>query len=124
MVDALDWTGHLAGMASEEMEDPLPIPETYPRGKYLILFDPLDGSSNIDVNLSVGTIFSILRCPDGVENPTTEDFLQPGAFVPQLLVKAHGLWPLPVGGQRFHAGPQHRRVHPQSSGYDGARGNP
>ena len=78
MVDALDWTGHLAGMASEEMEDPLPIPETYPRGKYLILFDPLDGSSNIDVNLSVGTIFSILRCPDGVENPTTEDFLQPG----------------------------------------------
>lgn len=78
MVNALDWTGHLAGMASEEMEDPLPIPEMYPRGKYLILFDPLDGSSNIDVNLSVGTIFSVLRCPDGVENPSVEDFLQPG----------------------------------------------
>ena len=78
MVNALDWTGHLAGMASEEMEDPLPIPEMYPRGKYLILFDPLDGSSNIDVNLSVGTIFSILRCPDGVESPGVEDFLQPG----------------------------------------------
>lgn len=78
MVNALDWTGHLAGMASEEMEDPLPIPAAYPKGKYLILFDPLDGSSNIDVNLSVGTIFSILRCPDGIENPTTEDFLQPG----------------------------------------------
>jgi fructose-1,6-bisphosphatase I len=78
MVNALDWTGHLAGMASEEMEDPLPIPEMYPKGKYLILFDPLDGSSNIDVNLSVGTIFSILRCPEGVENPGVEDFLQPG----------------------------------------------
>jgi fructose-1,6-bisphosphatase I len=78
MVNALDWTGHLAGMASEEMEELLPIPDRYPKGKYLILFDPLDGSSNIDVNLSVGTIFSILRCPEGIENPTTEDFLQPG----------------------------------------------
>ena len=78
MVGALDWTGHLAGMASEEMDDPLPIPDMYPRGKYLILFDPLDGSSNIDVNLSVGTIFSVLRCPEGVENPSVEDFLQPG----------------------------------------------
>ncbi len=78
MVSALEWTGHLAGMASEEMEDPLPIPDLYPRGKYLILFDPLDGSSNIDVNLSVGTIFSVLRCPPGVDNPRVEDFLQPG----------------------------------------------
>lgn len=79
MIDALEWTGHLAGMASEEMEDPLQIPKHYPKGKYLILFDPLDGSSNIDVNLSVGTIFSILRCPDGVEHPAVEDFLQPGS---------------------------------------------
>jgi fructose-1,6-bisphosphatase I len=78
MVDALEWTGHLAGMASEEMDDPLPIPSMYPKGKYLILFDPLDGSSNIDVNVSVGTIFSILRAPEGCENPTVEDFLQPG----------------------------------------------
>jgi fructose-1,6-bisphosphatase I len=78
MINALDWTGHLAGMASEEMEHPLPIPDVYPKGKYLILFDPLDGSSNIDVNLSVGTIFSILRCPDGVGNPSIDDFLQPG----------------------------------------------
>ncbi len=78
MIEALDWTGHLAGMASEEMDDPLPIPDMYPKGKYLILFDPLDGSSNIDVNLSVGTIFSVLRCPEGVENPSVEDFLQPG----------------------------------------------
>lgn len=73
-----EWRGHLAGMASEEMEDVYQIPEEYPRGRYLILFDPLDGSSNIDVNVSVGTIFSILRCPEGIDNPTKEDFLQPG----------------------------------------------
>lgn len=78
MVNALEWTGHLAGMASEEMDDPLPIPAEYPKGKYLMLFDPLDGSSNIDINVSVGTIFSILRAPEGCENPTVEDFLQPG----------------------------------------------
>ncbi|MGA7800842.1 MAG: class 1 fructose-bisphosphatase [Gammaproteobacteria bacterium] len=78
MVQALEWTGHLASMASEEMDDPLPIPARYPKGKYLLLFDPLDGSSNIDVNLSVGTIFSVLRCPDGVSEPAVEDFLQPG----------------------------------------------
>jgi len=73
-----EWAGHLAGMASEEMDDVQPIPEQYPKGKYLIVFDPLDGSSNIDVNLSVGSIFSILRCPDDVVDPTAEDFLQPG----------------------------------------------
>lgn len=78
MVESLEWTGHLAGMASEEMEELLPIPAQYPRGKYLILFDPLDGSSNIDVNVSVGTIFSILRAPEGCENPTVEDFMQDG----------------------------------------------
>jgi fructose-1,6-bisphosphatase I len=78
MVNSLEWTGHLAGMASEEMDDPLPIPAQYPKGKYLILFDPLDGSSNIDVNVSVGTIFSILRAPEGCENPSIDDFLQPG----------------------------------------------
>ncbi|HWS03176.1 MAG TPA: class 1 fructose-bisphosphatase [Gammaproteobacteria bacterium] len=78
MVSSLEWTGHLAGMASEEMDDPLPIPAMYPKGKYLILFDPLDGSSNIDINVSVGTIFSILRCPEGVKEPKVEDFLQPG----------------------------------------------
>jgi len=70
--------GHLAGMASEEMDDPYPIPEGAPRGKYLLLFDPLDGSSNIDVNVSVGTIFSILKCPEGIEHPEVKDFLQPG----------------------------------------------
>jgi len=78
-IDALEWTGHLAAMASEENDDIIPIPDQYPKGKYLICFDPLDGSSNIDVNLSVGTIFSILRSPDGVENPIEADFLQPGS---------------------------------------------
>lgn len=73
-----EWAGHLAAMASEEMEDIYPIPPQHPRGKYLLVFDPLDGSSNIDVNISVGTIFSILRCPDGIANPTIAHFLQPG----------------------------------------------
>ena len=78
MIKANEWGGHLAGMASEEMEEIYPIPKQYPRGKYLLIFDPLDGSSNIDVNISVGTIFSIMRCPEGVTNPTEKDFLQPG----------------------------------------------
>lgn len=78
MVNALNWTGHLAGMASEEVDDIITIPEQYPKGKYLALFDPLDGSSNIDVNLAVGTIFSILRCREGVD-PAVEDFLRKGS---------------------------------------------
>jgi len=73
-----EWGGHLAAMASEEMDEIYPIPAKYPKGKYLLTFDPLDGSSNIDVNISVGTIFSILRCPAGVTNPTAADFMQPG----------------------------------------------
>jgi len=77
MVGALNWTGHLAGMASEEMDDIISIPAQYPKGKYLALFDPLDGSSNIDVNMTVGTIFSILRCREGVD-PAEEDFLRKG----------------------------------------------
>lgn len=78
MVDSLIWTGHLSGMASEEVDDIIPIPDHYPRGKYLALFDPLDGSSNIDVNLTVGTIFSILRY-NGTGQPRLEDFLQKGS---------------------------------------------
>ncbi len=73
-----EWGGQLRGMLSEEMEDPYPIPAEYPRGKYLLLFDPLDGSSNIDVNVSVGSIFSVLRCQEGISEPTERDFLQPG----------------------------------------------
>ncbi len=79
---ANEWGGHLAGMASEEMEEPYAIPASYPRGKYLLVFDPLDGSSNIDVNVSVGSIFSILRAPadvaQGTRKLSVEDFLQPG----------------------------------------------
>ncbi|HBR97500.1 MAG TPA: class 1 fructose-bisphosphatase [Gammaproteobacteria bacterium] len=77
-IESIEWSGHFAGMASEEMQDVYAIPKEYPRGRYLITFDPLDGSSNIDVNVSVGTIFSILRCPDDVDQPTAEDFLRPG----------------------------------------------
>ncbi len=73
-----EWSGHIAAMASEEMEGVYNIPFVSSRGKYLLLFDPLDGSSNIEINVSVGTIFSILRCPDGVSHPTEVNFLQPG----------------------------------------------
>src|SRR5436309_930195 len=79
LLEANEWGGNLAALASEEMENPRPIPTQYPRGEYLLLFDPLDGSSNIDVNVTVGTIFSILCAPAGVTHPTTADFLQPGA---------------------------------------------
>jgi len=78
LLEANAWGGHLAGLASEEMDHSQPIPDVYPRGNYLLLFDPLDGSSNIDVNVSVGTIFSVLRCPDGVTVPEDAHFLQPG----------------------------------------------
>ncbi len=73
-----EMSGQFAAMASEEMEGVHQIPSHYPRGNYLLLFDPLDGSSNIGVNISVGTIFSILRCPEGIKEPKVEDFLQPG----------------------------------------------
>lgn len=82
LLEANEWGGHLAAMASEEMDLPHIIPNRYPRGEYLLLFDPLDGSSNIDVNVSVGTIFSVLRCPDGADlstpAATAKAFLQPG----------------------------------------------
>jgi len=78
MIGTCEWGGQLAGMVSEEMEQPYDIPALYPRGRYLLVFDPLDGSSNIDVNMPVGTIFSVLRCPEGVSEPTLDDFLQLG----------------------------------------------
>ncbi|AUT67563.1 MULTISPECIES: class 1 fructose-bisphosphatase [Paraburkholderia] len=77
LLEANEWGGNLAGMASEEMEQFFPIPANYPKGEYLLVFDPLDGSSNIDVNVSIGTIFSVLRCPDG-QQPTEQSFLQKG----------------------------------------------
>lgn len=78
-----EWDGSFAGIVSEEMAEPYQIPEGHPRGKHLLITDPLDGSSNIDVNVSVGTIFSILRAPQDViesgRDVVAEDFLQPGA---------------------------------------------
>ncbi|KON80946.1 class 1 fructose-bisphosphatase [Azoarcus sp. PA01] len=78
LLQANEWGGHLAAMASEEVEEVHQIPFDYPKGGYLLLFDPLDGSSNIDVNISVGTIFSVLRFPEGIKEPTEACFLQPG----------------------------------------------
>jgi fructose-1,6-bisphosphatase I len=79
LLEANEWGGHLAAMASEEMETIHPIPNRYPMGEYLLLFDPLDGSSNIDVNVSIGTIFSVLKAAEGMQSPTEADFLQPGS---------------------------------------------
>ncbi|NMM26495.1 MAG: class 1 fructose-bisphosphatase [Glaciimonas sp.] len=79
LLEANEWGGHLAAMASEEMETIHLIPNRYPKGEYLLLFDPLDGSSNIDVNVSIGTIFSVLKAPEGMGVPTEQDFLQPGS---------------------------------------------
>lgn len=75
---ALDHCGHLCIMASEESEDPIPIPSHFPSGKYVLLYDPLDGSSNIDANVSVGTIFSIHRKVSSGPRGSLEDCLQPG----------------------------------------------
>lgn len=78
LIEANEWGGHLAGMASEEMEGIHVVPNRYPRGEYLLLFDPLDGSSNIDVNVSIGTIFSVLRMPEDDRGVDEGDFLQAG----------------------------------------------
>lgn len=80
LLEANEWGGHLAAMASEEMETLHRIPNRYPKGEYLLLFDPLDGSSNIDVNVSIGTIFSVLQAPADAAGRDIEesDFLQPG----------------------------------------------
>jgi fructose-1,6-bisphosphatase I len=75
---AMDHGGYLCVMASEENEDVLQIPEKYPTGKYVLLYDPLDGSSNIDVNVNIGTIFSIYRRVTPKGQGTLEDCLQPG----------------------------------------------
>lgn len=78
LIRALDHTGHLAGMASEEMEEVYPIPAPHPRGNYILVFDPVDGSSNIDVNVSIGTIFSIYRKTSAGDEVAEADFLRPG----------------------------------------------
>ena len=83
LIDANEWGGHLAAMASEEMETIHVVPNRYPQGEYLLMFDPLDGSSNIDVNVSIGTIFSVLKKhnddPQAIEPVSEQDFLQAGS---------------------------------------------
>ena len=78
LIEANEWGGHLAGMASEEMEGIYAVPNRFPKGEYLLLFDPLDGSSNIDVNVSIGTIFSVLKMPEDDRGVDEGDFLQCG----------------------------------------------
>jgi len=79
MLATCEWGGYLGGMASQATEALYPIPPEYPKGRYLLNFYPLEGSSNIDVNVAVGTIFSVLLAPEDVTEPTAEHFLQPGA---------------------------------------------
>ena len=78
LIEANEWGGHLAAMASEEMDGIYVVPNRYPKGEYLLLFDPLDGSSNIDVNVTIGTIFSVLKKPEGDAGVEEADFLQAG----------------------------------------------
>ncbi|MFZ9138681.1 MAG: class 1 fructose-bisphosphatase, partial [Hylemonella sp.] len=82
LIEANEWGGHLAAMASEEMDSIYVVPNRYPKGEYLLLFDPLDGSSNIDVNVSIGTIFSVLKKqvddPNIIDPVGETDFLQKG----------------------------------------------
>jgi fructose-1,6-bisphosphatase len=77
LLRSCDWGGLVAGMASEMLDEPYAIPAEYPRGRYLLIFDPLDGASNTDVNVSVGTIFSILR-HERAPAPAGSDYLQCG----------------------------------------------
>ena len=79
LIHANEWGGHLAAMASEEMDTVFPVSDDYPRGEYLLLFDPLDGSSNIDVDVTIGTIFSVLQLPKNAGEVTEAHFLQAGA---------------------------------------------
>ncbi len=78
LIEANEWGGHLAAMASEEMDSIYVVPNRYPQGEYLLLFDPLDGSSNIDINVSIGTIFSVLKMPEDDRGVDEGDFLQAG----------------------------------------------
>src|SRR5437868_2081591 len=79
LIEANEWGGHLAAMASEEMDSIYVVPNRFPQGEYLLLFDPLDGSSNIDVNVSIGTIFSVLKKGSSADAVSERDFLQPGS---------------------------------------------
>ena len=78
LIEANEWGGHLAAMASEEMDGIYLVPNRYPHGEYLLMFDPLDGSSNIDVNVSIGTIFSVFKKDASHDGVSEADFMQPG----------------------------------------------
>lgn len=78
LIGACEWGGQVGGILAAGVDAPYEIPAEYPRGRYLLLFNALDGADNIDLGLSVGSVFSILRAPDGVAAPTRADFLQPG----------------------------------------------
>src|SRR5512138_2666648 len=78
LLRACEWGGQLTAMASRASDAPYPVPSAYPRGKYLLVFDPLDGASNLDVDITVGTVFSVLRLREGADGGP-EAFLQPGA---------------------------------------------
>jgi fructose-1,6-bisphosphatase I len=78
LLGATEWGGQLCGMVSGVMTEPYVIPAEYPHGRYMMVFDPLEGAANLDVGLPVGTFFSILRAPEGVSTPAAKDFLQPG----------------------------------------------
>ena len=78
MIGATEWGGQLCGMVSGALPEPYVVPQDYPHGQYMLVFDPLDGAGNIEVGLPGGTFFSVLRAPDGVTDPEAADFLQPG----------------------------------------------
>ncbi len=124
-----EWAGHVAALASEEMNDVYHLPTQYPRGKYLLIFDPLDGSSNTDVCGAVGTIFSILRRPEGsTGEPTEDDFCNRAPAGLRRLRALRSVLDDGVDhrprGQRLHPGPAHRRVHPDPPQHENSRGYP
>jgi fructose-1,6-bisphosphatase I / sedoheptulose-1,7-bisphosphatase len=121
--------GRLAGMVSEEMDGPFAIPSAFPKGRYLLVFDPLDGSSNVDVNSSVGSIFSILEAPVPGADVTMRDFFQPGTrqvcagyaiygpstmFIITLGAGVHGFTLDPSGGEFVFTHPAIRVPHEAS----------
>ena len=127
MIGETEWAGHLAAMASEEMEDIYPVPESQRRGKYLLVFDPLDGSGNIDANIPVGTIFSILRSPEPGAEPRAEHFLQPGTAQVCAGFALYGPSTMLIlttgdGVRRVHARPRHRGLYSHPSAVAHSRG--
>ena len=130
LLEANEWGGNLAALVSEEMEDVKPTPTHYPRGEYLLLFDPLDGSSNIDVNISVGTIFSVLRCPQGVgRSPTRSASCSPGRDQVAAGFAVYGPTTQLVhhGGRRrlrLHARPRDLHLRPDAAKRSGSPRTP